>query len=184
MKKKPIFSLFLLGIFLLAWCDSLTPQEWITFELQPFSFQYLWDKVWRDSQQGFSTDGVLAVFEESNEETSTNLYKDSFIIAQQYNLGKWTLSFARDSLSYLKQQGLSLEEEKEDKWILNCPDQQRDVVLISYYITEGFITKVPKLYITQAFLENEHTIYVISHSSEEKSSQKDMIESFKTISCL
>ncbi|MBQ7074409.1 hypothetical protein IJM86_05185 [bacterium] len=55
-------------------------------------------------------------------------------------------------------------------------------MVLSYKIDGGLVSKIPTLYMTQAFLESDNEVYVISHSTEEKSEQKNMVSTFKKIS--
>jgi hypothetical protein len=79
---------------------------------------------------------------------------------------------------------LTLSDKKEWKTVLDDHGKKRTLVIMSYQIAGGLISKIPTLYMTQAFLEDDNEVYVLSHSTEEKSEQKNIISAFKGLSYL
>jgi hypothetical protein len=131
-----------------------------------------------------SLDGLdfLAIYTESGAKASE--YQDSLLITEKYNQGKGVVVFSQEAIATLKTQGLTLENEKNERFVIACAGEQKAVNLVSYAISSGFIATVPKLYMTQMVLEKDQTNLVIfSHSTEYANEQQQMIASFKTIHC-
>ena len=180
MKKRSAF-LFFFSLFFLIGCEK-NPIDAEIIKIGDLTFEYYGTKTWVPESNVMGDMEILATFAEK-EENSESSFSDSLIVAENYDLGKWPLAFSRDTIQVLKTNGLQLENEGEDILVVACNGKRRNLIIESYQITSGFITQIPKLYMTQAFLEGEQKIYVFSHSTEEEQSQKDMIKSFKTIKC-
>jgi len=180
MKKQSLVGF--LGILLILTGCGVIATNTQKIGIDSIEIPYHWNIVFQKSNAS-KEEKVLAIYEEEQEDTDTS-FKDSLILAKQYDLGKGTLTFARDSLKLLKEQGLTLQDENEWKTVLDDHGKKRTLVIISYKITDGFLSKVPLLYMTQAFLEDDNEVYVFSHSTEEKSEQKNIVASLKNLTYL
>lgn len=178
MKKLTVFLMFM-GFSVLIGCDSMVKNTQDIL-VESIKIPYEWEIVLEKNDM-VKEDKILEIYEESQKEGEES-FKDSLIIAKQYDLWKGTLTFARDSLKLLEDKGLTLKDKQEWKTVFTNNERQRTLVVLSYKIDGGLVSKIPTLYMTQAFLESDNEVYVISHSTEEKSEQKNMVSTFKKIS--
>jgi hypothetical protein len=93
--------------------------------------------------------------------------------------------YAQEAMTTLKAQKLVIEAEKELKFVITCEGEKKSINLVSYAISSGFIEKVPKLYMTNLFVEGKkNTILLRSHQTEDAKEQQQMIKAFQTIACV
>jgi hypothetical protein len=124
----------------------------------------------------------LALYTESG---AVNSYKDSFLVTEQYNQGKGVLVFSQEAMDILQTQGLQRETQQDEKFVITCNSEKTSLRLLSYLISSGFVAQVPKLYMTQLFMEKDpNTILLFSHSTEDISEQQHFRQALKTIHCV
>lgn len=63
------------------------------------------------------------------------------------------LVFSQEAIDTLKTQGLTLGEQNNERFVLDCNGEKKSVSLISYLISEGFVSSIPTMYMTQMFVE-------------------------------
>ncbi|MDR0651561.1 MAG: hypothetical protein LBG59_09550 [Candidatus Peribacteria bacterium] len=124
----------------------------------------------------------LALYTESG---AVNSYKDSLLITQQYNQGKGVVVFSQEAMTMLQTQGITIENQQDEKFVITCDKEKISLRLLSYLISSGFVAEVPQLYMTQMFVEKDsNTILLFSHSTEDISEQQNLRKAFKTIHCV
>ncbi|MDR0607132.1 MAG: hypothetical protein LBG52_01990 [Candidatus Peribacteria bacterium] len=128
-----------------------------------------------------NTNDLLALYAESG---ANNEYQDSLLLVEKYHQGKGVLVFSQEAIDTVKMKGLTVEDERNKKFTIPCHEEQTSAHLIAYVITSGFVHKVPKLYMTQLFLEKgTNTILLWSHNTENKNEQNAMWSAFQTLYC-
>ena len=177
--KKYLFYLLLM-LLLLAGCGTSSTTS--VLSLGGYSFQYPGSVQLQESSfSAQDVEDVIAIYEES---WDTTTYKDSLIVTEKYNQGKGVIVFSKEAIDTLEVQGLTLEDKREERFVMNCKGEQKSVSLISYCISAGFVSQVPRLYMTQMFVESwEHTLVIFSHSTESKTEQQQIRQTFKTLTC-
>jgi hypothetical protein len=168
------------GLLLLAGCGS-APQH---IKLETNGYQMLYQGKVSLSAREVPTetlDGVLALYTESGANSS---YLDSVVLVEKYNQGKGVLVFSQEAMDTVKAKGLTLANERDEKFSISCQGEKKSARLFAYEVSSGFVQKVPKLYMTQLFLEKDaNTLVLWSHSTETKSEQNAMRSAFKAIQC-
>ncbi|MDR2415829.1 MAG: hypothetical protein LBD75_04425 [Candidatus Peribacteria bacterium] len=138
-----------------------------------------WEKSLNTAMDGKD---FLALYTESG---TVNGYKDSFLITEQYNQGKGVLVFSQEAMDTLQTQGLQIEHQQDEKFVIICDKEKISLRLLSYLVSSGFVAQVPKLYMTQLFMEKSpNTILLFSHSTENANEQQYFKQAFTTIRCV
>ena len=173
----------LLGISLLflAWCGNEQATTPITVDEYQINYQgkIALQEQALTSENDFET---RAIYVESGENIS---FRDSLIIEERYNQWKKVVVFSQEAIATLEDQGLIIEDKKEETIIINCKGKQNSSRIVSYTISSGFIAEVPKLYTVALFTEkNTNTIIIRSYITEQAEEQKQFLNALKSIQCL
>jgi hypothetical protein len=112
-------------------------------------------------------------------------YKDSLLVTEEFDQGKGVLVFSQEAMNTLQTQGLQIENQQDEKFVITCDRSKTSLRLLSYLISSGFVATVPQLYMTQLFVEKSpNTILIFSHSTENASEQQQFRKAFTTIRCV
>lgn len=123
-------------------------------------------------------DEIIDLYQEVWNESE---YKDSLLVAEKYAQWLWANAFTQDNLDTLKNQWLSLTNiEKTQIWV-EIEGEKTNAVLVEYEITEGFISDIPLLYVSQLFIPNDENMILMSFITEDQSSHLSASKMFKNI---
>jgi len=177
---RKYFFYLLLSSLVLVGCGKSAPTS--QFSIGNHTFQYQGDiQLQESSFSAPDVEDIIAIYEES---WDTTTYKDSLIVTEKYNQGKGVIVFSKEAIDTLETQGLTLEDKKDERFVITCKGAKKSVSLKSYCVSAGFVSKVPRMYMTQMFVEDgDHTLKIFSHSTESKDEQKRVFQAFKTLKC-
>ncbi|MDR3168807.1 MAG: hypothetical protein LBU27_03470 [Candidatus Peribacteria bacterium] len=168
------------GLLFLAGCGK-APQQ-IKLEASGYQIRYQGNVSWVARETLTETpNDIVALYTESG---ANSTYQDSLLLAEKYNQGKGVVVFSQEAIDTVKAKGLTLANERDEKFSISCQGEKKSVHLIAYAITSGFVQKVPKLYMTQLFWEKDaNTLLLWSHSTENHSEQDAIRAAFQTLQC-
>ncbi|MDR0860544.1 MAG: hypothetical protein LBO09_06300 [Candidatus Peribacteria bacterium] len=178
---KKYLSILGAGLLVLAGCGSSTQQIKLEGNGYYLLYQGQTSLVSQEIPEE-DTNEILALYTETGAESG---YQDSLLLVEKYNQGKGVLLFSQEAIDTLKEKGLTLEHERDEKFAVPCAGEKKSAHLVAYVVSSGFVKEVPQnLYMTQLFVEKDaNTIAIWSHSTESKNEQNALRTAFKTLQC-
>lgn len=167
-------------ILFLAWCgSSATNTSEIKINSEWFTFDYKWNiDLEKILVQNNDPSDIIDIYQEAKESTP---YKDSLIIAKWFNQWNWINLFIQDNLDTLEIQWLSIENIKRKQISITKNKKTYKAVLVEYDIIKWFIDSVPKLYISQLFIDIEPSFLIYSYTTESATQRSSISKSLKDI---
>lgn len=175
IKKLLYFSL----VFILSWCwDSTSETSNYTINSEGLTLKYNWNiKLEKVLLKNSDPKDIIDIYQENN---NTD-YKDSLIIAKWFNKWDWVNLFVQNNLDTLEHQWLTITNIKKKQLSKTINNNSYNSVLVEYEIVDWFISSVPKLYISQLFIDIQPDFLVYSYITESESQRSSISKSFKNI---
>lgn len=121
---------------------------------------------------------IIDLFQEVWNDVS---FRDSLLIAERYAQWLWTNAFAQDNIDILEEHWLELSNMNKTQIRLQKGDEEMNLVLVEYEITNWLIPEIPVLYISQLFIPYDNDIIMMSFITEDSSSRSSVSSMFKDI---
>lgn len=121
---------------------------------------------------------IIDLFQEVWNDVS---FRDSLLIAERYAQWLWTNAFAQDNIDILEEHWLELSNMNKTQIRLQKGDEEMNLVLVEYEITNWLIPEIPVLYVSQLFIPYDNDIIMMSFITEDSSSRSSVSSMFKDI---
>jgi len=165
---------------LLAGCwDSLTWGHSFSSNIYWFDLEYNGNiELERVKLKADDLNEIIDLYQEIWENID---YRDSLLVAEKYAQWLWPNAFAQDNIDTLKDQWLTISNEKKTQIKLAKDKNKINLVLVEYEITKWLIDGIPLLYVSQLFVPSGENIVLMSFITEDKSSHLSASNMFKNI---
>lgn len=179
--KKYIFILVLLWtISIMSWCGTNSHFEY-NFESFYGSFNTInsftettIQAQWLSSD--LLKDDIITTYIQNNTGSNANTYQDSIIIIKK-NSTKDLTTFVQDDIQKTKLNWFSHKDVDSTK--IKCNEQKLELNIVDSELEWNLNTT----YFTQAFIQKQNTIYILSFSSQNESERDSFSENTKKINC-